>query len=327
MPLFLCLSVAWKKWQICFLDPFSRSVPAKKENRNAPGSGGAKTKEIWVWSKTTSTSREEEWEELLAGYPPATVAFLTAPGSSALRLRVYAAKKETARLEELFGGKQAPLDPDAWQSCFKEKSKPFSVRGKFLVFGDEAQWESHKKINPEKPSLWVPANMAFGTGSHPTTAGCLRVLADEAEKLRGGKWVCADLGAGSGILALAARLLGAHRVEALDYDPVCTREIRENARNNHLSINKIQTGDVHGWHPSSPCDIVVANLFSETLISAADPIVRGLAPCGTLIFSGVLREQFPGVAAAFESRGFAVVNHSQNKKWVVGSARKIAGKL
>lgn len=302
-------------------------MPAKTENRNPPRSGGAKTKEIWVWSKTTSTSREEEWEELLADYPPATVAFLTVPGSSALRLRVYADKKETARLEELFGGKQAPLGPDAWQFCFKEKSKPFSVRGKFLVFGDEAQWESHKNNNPEKPSLWVPANMAFGTGSHPTTAGCLRVLADEAEKLSGEKWVCADLGAGSGILALAARLLGAHRVEALDYDPVCTREIRENARNNCLSINKIQTGDVHGWHPSSPCEIVLANLFSETLISAADPIVRGLAPGGTLIFSGVLREQFPAVAAAFESRGFAVVNHSQNKKWVVGSARKVAGKL
>lgn len=277
---------------------------------------------LWLWSKTSTTSREEEWDNLLAGYPPATVAFLTTPGSQSLRIRIYASHQETSRLQKQFGGKITRIETKSWEAGLKETRHPFSVRGMFRVFGEESEWQTYRSTFPLKPALWIPANMAFGTGSHPTTAGCLRLLADTSKKLQQTKWACADLGAGSGILALAARLLGATRVEAMDYDPVCIREIRKNARNNHLALAKIETGNVHDWLPSAPCHVITANLFSETLISASRNITESLLPGGTLIFSGVLHDQFAGVAQVFQSLGLIVQNHSKNKRWTIGSAEK-----
>ena len=85
------------------------------------------------------------------------------------------------------------------------------------------------KATPERPVLLIPAGMAFGTGDHATTATCLRFLADVADSLAGKPWEMLDLGTGSGILALAARVLGAKRVEAGDFDPDSVRTAKESA--------------------------------------------------------------------------------------------------
>jgi len=166
--------------------------------------------------------------------------------------------------------------------------------------------------------------MAFGTGSHPTTAGCLRLLADVASSRPAGLWHQADLGAGSGILALAGKIFGAGTVEAIDYDRICLREVRRNAKLNRLRLDHMEVGDVHAWVPQRPCHVITANLFSDTLISSGPRLARALAPGGLLIFSGVLREQLGAVLDALQQTGLQRGFFNPRGKWVFGILHKPA---
>jgi ribosomal protein L11 methyltransferase len=163
--------------------------------------------------------------------------------------------------------------------------------------------------------------MAFGTGSHPTTAGCLRLLCDESKRIRQ-PWSHLDLGTGSGILALAAHKLGAKPVIAIDYDAVCVRHTRFNAKLNGVRLDVIEKADVLHWKAPRQFRIVTANLYSDTLIAAAENIASMLEPGGALIFSGVLRSQFSKVEQAFARCGVSVDTYNKRGKWVCGIARR-----
>ena len=149
----------------------------------------------------------------------------------------------------------------------------------------------------EEPSrtarmLIIPAAMAFGTGDHATTATCLRMVCDfAAARASAGRWEALDLGTGTGILALAARLLGAARCDAWDFDPACVRAARENARLNRLRGVPAARVDVTEWTPSRQWDLVTANLFSDLLIKVSARIAAAVKPGGRLILSGMLAAQ------------------------------------
>src|SRR6202012_2096161 len=119
----------------------------------------------------------------------------------------------------------------------------------------------------------------------------LRFLADVSDALAGQPWEMLDLGAGTGILALAARLLGARKTEAGDFDPHAVRTAKENARRNAIKGIAVKKLDVREWHPARTWDVVAANLFSDLLIEVAPKIVAAVAPGGRLVFSGILRTQ------------------------------------
>ena len=118
--------------------------------------------------------------------------------------------------------------------------------------------------------------MAFGTGEHATTATCRRLLADIAAELPAG-FTALDLGTGAGILAIAAKALGASRVEAVDYDPVAVRIAQQNASTNGFRTIKVSRGDVLKLAIRRPFDVVLANLFSDVLIAAAPRIAHATA--------------------------------------------------
>lgn len=133
--------------------------------------------------------------------------------------------------------------------------------------------------------------LAFGTGSHPTTHLCLEWLARCLPK---GSTVL-DYGCGSGILAIAAAMLGAGRVDAVDIDEQAVQSTRYNARNNQV--------EVHAWLPDGlqeGCfDVVVANILSNPLKVLAPMLANRVAPGGRLVLSGVLERQADEVAAAY----------------------------
>lgn len=133
--------------------------------------------------------------------------------------------------------------------------------------------------------------LAFGTGSHPTTHLCLEWL---AECLPGNPTVL-DYGCGSGILAIAAAMLGATRVDAVDIDEQAVQATADNARNNRVRVHACLPDD---FSPGQ-YDVVVANILSNPLKVLAPMLANRVAPGGSLVLSGVLERQAEDVAAAY----------------------------
>jgi ribosomal protein L11 methyltransferase len=137
--------------------------------------------------------------------------------------------------------------------------------------------------------------LAFGTGTHPTTALCLQWL-DQADVA--GKTVV-DFGCGSGILAIAALKLGARKVIATDHDPQAIQACLENARLNQVD-DRLQAVHSSQFEPVE-ADIVLANILANVLIELAPQIVPLLKPSADLVLSGILEEQADAVITAYAS--------------------------
>jgi ribosomal protein L11 methyltransferase len=163
--------------------------------------------------------------------------------------------------------------------------------------------------------LVIPAGTAFGTGDHATTAMSLRLLEQTTRGMKRG-WSVADLGTGSGILALAARRFGAGRVLAVDNDARALAAAKENARANKVGKIGFREADARHWRPPGRLDIIVANLFSELLIQTLPNLRRYTFPGTRLILSGILRMQERDVRRALNSHKFGVLEVRRRGKWI-----------
>ena len=272
-----------------------------------------------TWRKLVLAEREEEWLGQLSDFAE-RLAVISLPGGKSIRIEVYAlSKKEGAALIGSHGGALRALDERLFIHQKTARSGPIRIREKLLVVGSAKELAAAARKFPGRKTLVVPASMAFGTGEHATTAACLRFLADLAGA---SKWDMLDLGTGSGILALGAKLLGAGRVDAFDFDPHAVRLAKENARSNEIEGVHFTECDVTKWTPPRKWDVVAANLFSEVLVRAAPRIARATKRGGWLVFSGVMRHQEKGCVVALKKHGFAVEKTSRRGKWVTTLARK-----
>ena len=125
-----------------------------------------------------------------------------------------------------------------------------------------------------------------------------------------------DAGTGTGILALAARRLGASEVLGLDNDPRAVAHARQNARLNRISRARFIAADLLRWKPSARYEVVTANLFSELLIAALPTFRHALRAKGYLIASGILHEQTEAVARALRRNAFQVEKQRRRGKWI-----------
>ena len=269
------------------------------------------------WTRLASAQWEDSWKERLRFAGEGNLVFVTRPQSRMLRIEVYCSESDTRRLERAFGGKAGPIPASATLRGIVAPAKPLLIRGRLAILSDPKAWEEWNRLPRKARGLLVPAGMAFGTGSHATTAACLRFLCDLSGSLDKGFRV-ADLGTGTGILAIAAAALGADTVEAIDNDPHAVRVAKENVRANKLRGIRVSRGDVLEWKPPEPCALITANLFSGLLIPSAPLIAAGLMPGGKLIFSGVLADQLPDVTKALRGAGFGTVQAVQRGKWCAG---------
>ena len=142
----------------------------------------------------------------------------------------------------------------------------------------------------------IDPGMAFGTGQHPTTAMCMRAL---ERRLRPGDAVL-DLGAGTGILGIAALKLGARAVDAMDIDLQAVTATRQNAARNAVQ-DKLSAG-TELPPPGAQYDIVVANILAGTLVDHAAAIVGWTRPGGRIVLSGILAGQCDELSSAFTDR-------------------------
>lgn len=147
--------------------------------------------------------------------------------------------------------------------------------------------------DPRAVNVRLDPGLAFGTGTHPTTAQCLEWLDTAA---LAGKSVL-DYGCGSGILAIAAVLLGAARVRAVDTDPQALTATRENACRNRVDAH-IEIGPPENL-PAAPVDVVLANILAAPLIELAPRLAASVKAGGELVLSGILSDQDRAVRAAY----------------------------
>ena len=157
--------------------------------------------------------------------------------------------------------------------------------------------------------------MAFGTGSHATTRGCMEFIEQAVASFRGRQFDALDVGTGSGILAIALVKLGARRVCALDLDPVALKAARENLRSNDAE-QKIQLSETKVSRLRSSFSLVAANLTAEVILNLADGLTKRVAPEGLLILSGILNTKAKTVINALTASGFRVVRRKREKEWL-----------
>jgi ribosomal protein L11 methyltransferase len=160
--------------------------------------------------------------------------------------------------------------------------------------------------------------MAFGCGTHPTTALCLKLL----EKYVRPDVTVYDVGTGSGILALAAALLGAGRVLAADIDPVACRTAAENVeRNNAGGIVSVTQGSLAELTEDG-ADLVVANIIADVIAGFAPGAAAALKPGGVFIASGIIREKAEMVHSALEAAGLTICEAPEDGLWIALAAKK-----
>ncbi|MEQ1853165.1 MAG: 50S ribosomal protein L11 methyltransferase [Chthoniobacteraceae bacterium] len=276
----------------------------------------------FVWKKVSATHLADAWEERLSWLGQHLV-LIERPGSRALRIEGHQLRRADAeRLVREFGGTVRVSKPMTAREIEPEARAPLRVRGRLLVVSSEKERAAATKGHPGVPVLLVPAGMAFGTGEHATTATCLRLLADVAAALREGIWDALDLGTGTGILALAARRLGAREVEAGDFDATAIRVARENAAANAIRGIVFRRAARHFNTSARRWRVVMANLFSTILVEAAPRIAAAIEKGGWLILSGILNAQGGEVIAAFEREGCRFERVVRKGKWTTCLARR-----
>jgi ribosomal protein L11 methyltransferase len=216
-----------------------------------------------------------------------------------------------ATLKERLGidaGTPQPVPAEAWEESWKRHFHPVRLGDLVIV----PPWDTGAS-NTGGPRLVLEPGMAFGTGTHATTALCLRALQRWLAGHRGASVL--DVGTGSGILALAAARLGAGRVVGTDNDPIALRVAEENAGRNGLQ-DRVVLGTQPLADLEGKFDLVLANILCNTLIELAGALSARLARGGRLVLSGILVEQAAVVAAAF-APALVVVARESEGDWML----------
>ena len=179
-------------------------------------------------------------------------------------------------------------------------------------------WETYTPAAGQK-ALRIDPGMAFGTGNHATTRACLEYI---AEAVPAASFL--DVGCGSGILAVAAKLLGFGAVNGFDLDADAVHVAAETAALNGVTIPFFR-GDLSGLMPGNPeiapADFVVANVLGPVLIRFVKRIASLVRPGGWLVLSGILDELYPEVKAAYEDVGFTEASSKLLGEWRTGLFR------
>jgi ribosomal protein L11 methyltransferase len=214
---------------------------------------------------------------------------------------------------DLLGGLIEPVPDVDWVRRSLEGLAPVTA-GRFFLHGSH----DRGKRRSGGHSLEIDAGTAFGTGHHGTTAGCLLIL-DKLLKARTYRRIF-DLGCGTGVLAIAAAKVAHVRVLATDIDAEAVRVTLDNAALNNLLplVLGVTAAGLH--HPAirnaGPFDLIFANILARPLVALAHGISRLLEPDGTVILSGLTRDQLRWVCAAYQGRGLVPVAIVRIDNWV-----------
>lgn len=239
------------------------------------------------------------------------------------RIEVYVPTKQDALSVEAIVGAAAPelhlkqkkVKAADWVAMSLE-GLPAVRAGRFVVAGAHALMGE----NNGRTKIWIEASEAFGTGHHGTTWGCLMALESVLRERRVERVL--DMGAGSGVLAIAAAKQGADAL-AIEIDHRAAAIAEINTHQNKVAPRvQVIAGDGARYIAGKQFDLVFANILMRPLIRLAPKLVRVLEPGGTLILSGLLRQQAPLVREAYANRGLILEKQIPKEAWMTLVWRK-----
>ena len=197
-----------------------------------------------------------------------------------------------------------------WQHGWKRFIKPRRVGRTFWV---TPPWLEPPKFRRRRV-ITIEPGMAFGTGTHATTRGCMEFLEVIADKLAGRKFSALDVGTGSGILAIALAHLGAREIRAIDNDAVALQVARDNLRVNAVE-DRVRLSGTGLGDLKRRFDVVAANLTAETILELAADLQKVVAPQGFLVLSGILHQRHGAVIRLFAGE-FRVIRRKRSREWM-----------
>ncbi|MDF3055578.1 MAG: ribosomal protein methyltransferase [Gammaproteobacteria bacterium] len=207
--------------------------------------------------------------------------------------------------------KISTIEERDWQQVCEAQFKPICFRDKLWIC---PSW--HDVPDKKIPYVILDPGLAFGTGSHPTTALCLEWLVDHVKP---GDTVI-DYGCGSGILGISAIKLGATKVWAIDNDPQALQATQENALRNNINRDTL-TAALPNALPNIQCDLLVANILANPLVELAPHFATLIKSGGGIALSGILHSQIDAIENAY-APWFQLKVPILNEEWVRISGRK-----
>ena len=278
---------------------------------------------------TTLDAREpaEALSEAMEDFLPEPVGigvFEIEDGSGRYEVGVYFEERpdetELALLSVIYGARPfvvSEVPETDWVAHVKRELQPVEA-GRFFVYGSH----DADRVPEGRVALLIEAAMAFGTGHHATTSGCLVALERlDRAGFRGRR--IADIGCGTAVLAMAAARIWDtdSPILASDIDPVAVDVAAANVASNGLQ-GRVRCLEAAGFaHPelarAAPFDLVFANILKGPLVELAPDMARHIAPMGYAILSGILTTQANEVVAAYQRAGFALAARNEIGEWTV----------
>lgn len=207
------------------------------------------------------------------------------------------------------------VNEEEWATAWKKYYNPVKISERFTIV---PTWETYEPVSSDELIIELDPGMAFGTGTHPTTVMCIQALEKTVKKGD----VVVDVGTGSGILSIAAAMLGAKRVHALDLDPVAVESAKLNVKLNkvHDVITVSQNNLLD--RIDEQADVIVANILAEIILRFVDDAYRLLRSDGVFITSGIIQTKKQEVKEGLLRAGFTIEETLTMEDWVAFIAKK-----
>lgn len=202
------------------------------------------------------------------------------------------------------------IKQENWEHSWKRFIKPRRVGESFWV---TPPWLEPPRFRKRRV-ITIEPGMAFGTGTHATTRGCMEFIEAVSGKLDGKNYSALDVGTGSGILSIALAFSGAKEIRAIDNDPLALQVARENLRANGVA-QRVRLSGADVRRIKQKFDVVVANLTAETIQDLSSDLEKKVAVKGFLILSGILHQKGDLIARRFAPR-FRVLKRKRAREWV-----------
>ncbi len=220
-------------------------------------------------------------------------------------------------------GESCIVDDEAWRDRWKEHFTPTRVTDRIVV---KPTWEEYTPADADELVLEIDPGTAFGTGTHETTRLCMKLLEKYMIQMDTKSIKVLDAGCGSGILSVAAALLGSEKVIGVEIDPDAVKAARENVELNRVNhAVRVQEGDLMKLKETCgrgyKANVVVANLMHNLVMMLAPTVRKHMETGGIFISSGILLEKSDEVAGAVEKAGFEILEILEDGEWCAIAAK------
>ncbi|HJV31381.1 MAG TPA: 50S ribosomal protein L11 methyltransferase [Bacillales bacterium] len=208
------------------------------------------------------------------------------------------------------------VNEEEWATAWKKYYNPVKISEKFTIV---PTWEEYTPVSSDELIIELDPGMAFGTGTHPTTVMCIQAL---ERIVKNGDEVI-DVGTGSGVLSIAAAMLGAENIRAFDLDEIAVTTARLNIKLNKVN-NKVDVSqnNLLDGVPEISADVVVANILAEVILRFTDDVAKVVRPEGYFIASGIIQQKKEQVVDALTAVGFSIAETILMEDWVAIIAKK-----